>query len=386
MNGKKLQVLYISSWYPNKLKPLLGIFIQRHAQALINECDIASLYVYADETESIEETEEDGVHTVRVAYKRVKSSIPVLSSFMKLKRYNNAWKKALDHYYKKKGKPDIVNLNVIIPAANMAMYIKRKWNVPYIITEHWTGYFPEDGRYRGFLMKRVTEKAVKSASAVVTVSYDLKSQMLKVGLNNEYHVISNVVDTEVFNVLKSKAKTDKIRFVHVSALDNAQKNISGIINVFKRIHASFPNTELTIVGDGTEKNWLEELGKSAGAVHFVGQKEKGELAGILQNSDAFVLFSNYETQAIVLLEALCCGIPVIATRAGGISEYVNEQNGILIDSKNEEQLFEAMSLIVKNRDKFSSPEDIRATVADKVNAKAIARQFMEVYNKVLNTR
>ncbi|HXP49307.1 MAG TPA: glycosyltransferase family 4 protein, partial [Bacteroidia bacterium] len=226
----------------------------------------------------------------------------------------------------------------------------------------------------------------KSASAVVTVSNDLKNQMLKVGLNNDYHVISNVVDTEVFNVLKSKTKTGKIKFVHVSALDNAQKNISGIINVFRRIHNVFPNTELTIVGDGTEKNRLEELGKSAGAVHFVGKKEKGELAEILQNSDAFVLFSNYETQAIVLLEALCCGIPVIATRAGGISEYVNERNGILIDAKNEEQLFEAMSIIVTNRDKFNSPEDIRASVADKVNAKAIAKQFVEVYNKVLNTR
>jgi glycosyltransferase involved in cell wall biosynthesis len=386
MNGKKLHVLYISSWYPNKVRPLLGIFIKRHAQALVNECDIASLYAYADETESINEAIEDGVYTVRVAYKKVKSSIPVLSSFMKLKRYNDAWKKAITLYVEKKGKPDIVNLNVIIPAANVAMYIKRKWNVPYVITEHWTGYFPEDGRYRGFLMKRITEKAVKNASAVVTVSNDLKNQMLKVGLDNDYHIISNVVDTEIFNVLKSKVRTDKIKFVHVSALDNAQKNISGIINVFKRIHSAFPNTELTIVGDGTERNWLEELGKSSGAIHFVGQKEKGELAEILQSSDAFVLFSNYETQAIVLLEALCCGIPVIATKAGGISEYVNGRNGILIDAKNEEQLFEAMSMIVKNRDKFNSPEDIRASVADKVNAKAIAKQFIEVYNKVLNTR
>src|ERR1700739_3244324 len=243
MNGKKLQVLYISSWYPNKAKPLLGVFIKRHAQALVNECDIASLYVYADESEGIEETEEDGVYTVRVVYKKVKNSIPVFSSFMKLKRYNDAWKKAIAFYIEKKDRPDIVNLNVVIPAANVAMYIKRKWNIPYIITEHWTDYFPEDGRYKGFLMKRITEKAVKSASAVVTVSNDLKNQMLKVGLNNDYHVISNVVDTEVFNVLKSKTKTGKIKFVHVSALDNAQKNISGIINVFRRIHNVFPNTE-----------------------------------------------------------------------------------------------------------------------------------------------
>ncbi|HWY98970.1 MAG TPA: glycosyltransferase [Bacteroidia bacterium] len=387
MNGKKLQVLYVSSWYPNKVKPLLGIFVKRHAMALADVCNMGALYVYADDSEGIEETDEDGIYTIRVSYKKLNSSIPIISDLLKLKRYNDSWEKAIAIYEQKKGRPDIVNLNAIIPAYSAALYIKRKWNVPYVITEHWTGYFPEDGRYKGFLMKFITQKAIKNASAVITVSHDLKAQMLKVGLQNNYNVISNIVDTEVFNITESKDKTDKISFIHVSALDDMQKNISGIIRAFQKLHSAFPNTELIIVGNGADKASLEGLSKSLGlsdSVYFVGQKEQNDLVELLQKADAFVLFSNYETQAVVLLEALCCGTPVIATRAGGISEYVNDKNGILIDTKNEEQLYDAMASIVKNTDRFGDVADIRASVVNKVNAKTIAGQFVEVYNKVLN--
>ncbi len=387
MNGKKLQVLYVSSWYPNKVRPLLGIFVKRHAAALAEVCYMAALYVYADDNECVEEADEDGIYTLRISYKKINSSIPIISDLLKLKRYNDSWKKAIAIYEQKKGRPDIVNLNAIIPAYSAALYIKRKWKVPYVITEHWTGYFPEDGRYRGFLMKFITKKSVKNASAVITVSHDLKAQMLKVGLQNTYHVISNIVDTEVFNIPKSKDKTAKISFIHVSALDDMQKNISGILRVFQKLHNAFPDTELTIVGNGADRARLEVLSKSSGlsdSVHFVGQKEQNDLVELLQRADAFVLFSNYETQAVVLLEALCCGTPVIATRAGGISEYVNDKNGILIDAKNEEQLYDAMASIVKNRDRFGDAADIRTSVVNKVNAKTIAGQFLEVYNKVLN--
>ncbi len=368
---------------------MLGIFVKRHAMAVAEVADVASLFVYPGDQDGIEETEENGVYTIKLTYKRVKNSIPVISAIMKLKKYNDAWLKAVNLYEKKRGRPDIVNLNVIVPAGNVAMYLKRKWNVPYIITEHWTGYFPEDGRYKGTLIKTLTQRAVQSASAVVTVSNDLKNQMLKCGLNNDYTVISNVVDTDIFTINKTKVADGKIRFIHVSSLDDAQKNVSGIIKVFKKFHGTHPDSELTIVGNGDEKAKLEGLNKSLGlvdAVHFVGAKTQNELVGLLQNATAFVLFSNYETQAIVLLEALCCGIPVIATKAGGISEYVNEKNGILIDVKSEDQLFNAMEVVANDKSRFGNAEDIRASVVHKVNAKSIANQFLDVYNKVLNRR
>jgi len=391
MNEKRLQVLFISSWYPFKERPLLGVFVKRHAVALAKVCDVSALYVYGDDEDSLEEVTEDGVFTMRLGYRRVKNKTLLVKAVGNVYRYISAWKKLARLYVEKKGAPDIVNLNVIIPAAKVARYIKNKWGVPYVISEHWTGYFPEDGRYKGLWRTSMAQRAVKNASAVITVSNDLKNQMIKAGLNNEYHVISNIVDTETFNISLVKQKGEKVRFVHVSALDDKQKNIVGMINVCKRVHSEFPNIELTVVGElePETKEQIEEIGKSSGwgdFVHFVGRKVEKELVELLQNSDAFILFSNYETQAVVLLESICCGTPVIATRTGGVGEYVNDKNGILIEPKNEEQLYNAMVSMVKNRDKFGAPTAIRETVINMVSADSIAKQYLEIYNKVLGRK
>lgn len=388
MNGKRLQVLYINSWYPNKLHPLLGVFVKRHAVAVSALAEVACLSVYADEQDSVEEVVEDGIYTIRVGYKRVKNVIPGISSILKLKKYNDAWLKAITLYEKNKGRPDIVNLNVPIRAGNVAIYIKRKWNVPYVLTEHWTGYFPEDGRYKGPLIKALTRRVVKNASAVITVSNDLKTQMLSLGLANDYTVISNVVDTNTF-VLGKPSGDGKLRFIHVSSLDDTQKNVSGILRAFANFYKTSPDAELTIVGNGEDRTKLEALSTSLGiskSVHFVGAKIQNELVQLLQQSTAFVLFSNYETQAIVLLEALCCGIPVIATKAGGIGEYVHSGNGLLITRGDEAGLTEAMLTVASGNARFDFPEAIRASVVDKVNSGTIAKQFIDVYNKVLNKR
>ena len=387
MNGKRLQVLFISSWYPNKVRPLLGIFVERHAKAIGQLCDVSSVYVYASDIPSIEEGEKDGIYSISIGYKKVTNDFPLFSQFLKIKRYIGAYKKAASIYKEKKGKPDIVNLNVIFYAGVIAMYLKRKWKVPYVITEHWTGYFPEDGRYKGMFMKFLAKKTVKNASAIITVSKVLKNKMLEVRLNNEYHVISNVVDTQLFNVPTQKIRKDTISFIHISSLDDAQKNASGIIRAFQKLHNSFPNTILTIVGDGTGKAKLVELCKSLGldeVIHFAGQKTGVELTGLLQQSDAFVLFSNYENLPCVMLEALSCGIPIIGTRVGDVADYINPFTGILIEPRNEQQLVDAMTVIVKDRNRFSDAMKIRASVVDKVNSETIAKQFVDVYNKVLN--
>ncbi|HTB07977.1 MAG TPA: glycosyltransferase [Bacteroidia bacterium] len=386
MNGNRLQVLFISSWYPNKIRPLLGIFVKRHALAVAELCDVAVIYAYATDSPSIEENIEEDIYTIRVGYRKIANGIPVISQFLKFRAYIKAYKKAALFYKEKKGVPDIVNLNVVFPAGMIATYLKKIWNVPYIVTEHWTGYFPEDGRYKGAVMKYFTRKTIKNASAVVTVSYSLKNRMREVGLKNDYHVISNVVDTRLFNLPETRSKNDNFNFIHVSSLDDDQKNVSGIVRVFAQVYQNEPKARLTIIGEGEAKGKLMELAKSLkldNCVDLVGQKTGSELTAIFQNADAFILFSNYENLPCVMLETLCCGVPVIGTRVGDIPKYINSSNGILVDSHNEKQLSIAMEELIRKRDKYN-PSDIRASVVVKVNSDVIANQFLSVYNKVLN--
>ncbi|MGP8217634.1 MAG: glycosyltransferase [Bacteroidia bacterium] len=386
MSEKRLRVLFVSSWYPNRVRPLLGVFIKRHAQAVAKKCDTSVIYICADEEESIEESNEEGIFTVRVYYKRVRMKIPILAQLIKMSRYFSAWSKAIAVYSGKAGKPDIINSNIVFPVSLMALKLSRKWNIPYIITEHWTGYFPEDGHYKGFLLKMLTRKAVRHASSIVTDSDALMKRMQEIGLVSRYYSIPNVVDTTAFNIAATKKHTGNFNFVHVSVLDEEQKNAPGILRAFASLYEKEPSATLTIVGENPERSNLKELAKSMkinNAVHFAGRKTGDDLVKIFQDAGAFVLFSNYENLPCVMLEALCCGIPVIGTRVGDIAKYLTPSNGILVDPHNEKQLLAAMVNIIQNRSKYNPPE-IRASVAGKVNSEVIANQFSDIYNKVLN--
>jgi len=365
---------------------MLGIFVKRQAAALSKECTVSAIYVGADDTESSEENIEDDVYTIRFYYKRVNSSIPIYSSLVRFRRYIRAWNKALNLFMQKRGKPDIINSAIVFPVSIIAKRLKKKWKIPYVISEHWTGYLPEDGRYKGFTMKRLAKTAVRKASAVITDSARLKNRMQELGLLNQYYSIPNIVDTNLFNIANTNGSTDSINFIHISSFDDEQKNVSGIIRTFARVRLSHPNTSLTLVGDGNMKSTLQKLSHSLnleGAITFTGLKAGSELVRLIQQANAFVLFSNYENMPCVMLETMACGIPVIGTKTGDVPEVINSKNGILIDARNEDQLEEAMVTIIKNRGNFN-PLTIRSEVVNKVSPDEIAKQFLAVYNKILS--
>jgi glycosyltransferase involved in cell wall biosynthesis len=83
-------------------------------------------------------------------------------------------------------------------------------------------------------------------------------------------------------------------------------------------------------------------------IKFTGEISYDKVGEIVRSASVFITFSNYENQPCSILEALCCGVPVIATKVGGIPEIINSQNGILIEPKNELQLFRAIEKIWKN--------------------------------------
>lgn len=369
MQDKKRNILFISSWYPHAHKPLNGIFVKRHAEACVMKGDVTVIFICSGEVDLLEESVEDGIYTIRGYYKSSRlKAVKLLRCFL-------LWRKAFLRYKKKKGKPSVMHINVVYPVAVAGLLLHFIYHIPYIITEHWTGYFPEDGRYKGVLMKTVTRMAVARASAVVTVSEKLSKMMQSLRLKNKYFVIPNVVDTEQFTTESSIDKQNSgVQFIHISSLDDAQKNVSGIIRTFEKFHAAYPGSKLTIAGKG------ESFAKQPG-VDMAGEKTGSALAKLLSSADALILFSNYENLPCVMLESFCCGVPVIATRVGDIPNYINETNGILIKPGNETQLLEAMQQMTEKKSMYNA-EKIRRQMAGEVSKEAVAKKFMEVYNTI----
>lgn len=386
---KKLHVLFFSSWYPNHKNPLLGIFVKRHAQAVALFHQVTILHTVADEAMKvgefrIEKNETQNLNQVIVHYGRnanLKGWRKSFTNFKLLKKhYQFGAQKVLEWY----GKPDIAHLNIPWPIGSIALNICKKWKIPMAVTEHWTGYHPADGRYKGFVMKRMTNKVIRKAAFVAPVSEQLMKAMQSHGLKGKYQVIGNVVDTELFKPAPVKPET--LKLLHVSVLDDAQKNVTGLLRAFKKVHQKFPNLELVIVGGGPDESAIKrlsnELGLTFRGVSFTGRLEGQALANVYANASALILNSRYENQPVVMLEALSCGIPVIAPAIGGIPEVINDANGILFESNDDSQTEKGIVQWLENQSKYNS-DDIRREAIQKFSYKAIGKQLSDLYLNAL---
>jgi glycosyltransferase involved in cell wall biosynthesis len=98
----------------------------------------------------------------------------------------------------------------------------------------------------------------------------------------------------------------------------------------------------------------------------------------MQQAHAFVLFSNHENFPCVVVEALCCGLPVITSIVGGVAEAINTENGILITKEDQEQLTNAMLHMIENYKHYNRAEIAKAA-AEKYSYATIAKQFVQLY-------
>jgi glycosyltransferase involved in cell wall biosynthesis len=283
------------------------------------------------------------------------------------------------------GKPDIIHLNVPWPLGNVARWLSKENQIPFIVTEHWTGYHPEDGRYKGRLLKAVTRKALAEAKLILPVSEDLQTAMQSHKLNGNYQVVYNVVDTDVFK--PSADKPEKTRFLHVSALDDKQKNVSGLLRAFAAAKKKEPSIELIIVGHGNDESAIRrlsnELSLTTRGVEFHGFKADEDLAKEFQQASAMILNSRFENQPVVMLEAFACGVPVIAPQTGGIGEILNNERGILFKANDHEALVTAILQFHAQKNTYNAGK-IREFAIKNFSQTVISEKLDQLYRRVLS--
>ena len=115
-----------------------------------------------------------------------------------------------------------------------------------------------------------------------------------------------------------------------------------------------------------------------GIVKFTGEIPYSEVAKIVRTATIYVSFSNYENQPCSILEALCCGVPVLATRVGGIPEIINSKNGLLVDAQNEKQLLQAMITLMERSLDYNR-EEIAAEAESKFSFESVGKQLYSLY-------
>ena len=351
-----MKILFLPSWYPHRYNFTAGIFVQRHAECVAQHTTnkVAVLYVFnkqdADRIDfEVVDAIINEVSTFTVYYHPVKFYFPLLTQIQRYLKWKKAYAIGWNHLHKKFGMPDGLHVQVILKAGIIALQLKKKFHLPFIITEHWSGYDRKVGTYKSWFQKYFTKKIVKDAEVIAPINQNIIHHMLNHNLKAEYTVVTNVVDTDLFKPIVHQNKV--CRFVHVSNF-KSEKNTVGILHAIKKLSLIRNDFEVIIAGGRT---YFEETKQVYDSLKFDGQQVKlvgkllpTEVSNLIANGDVFLLFSHYEGLPCSIVEAWACGIPVLSSDVGGISEYLDESNGRLVTAGNENELVQAMSWMIDN--------------------------------------
>lgn len=279
------------------------------------------------------EKTEEGACIIRVPCRRKnkeKSSFAEMFSYLL-----SAWKKA--DALLKRNKYDICLVFFGIPSGPLALHLKKKYRLPYVV-RFGGGDIPGAQKRFKYLYKilaPVIRKIWKNASHLIANSEGLKGRALAFESRYAVDIIENGVDNRFFAPADRGKETDRITILFVSRLIEG-KGLQYLIPELSRIRecvyqSTGREIELVIVGDGPYRAALEELTAKmevCGLVRFEGRKDKEQVRQYYQAADIFVLPSLSEGMPNVVLEAMASGLPIVMTPCEGSKELVTD-NGII---------------------------------------------------------
>jgi L-malate glycosyltransferase len=380
---KKIKVLFLARWYPNKDSQMDGIFIKRHAQAVSLFCDVCVLYIHYGEKKqktTIEYSIEDGIKTIRVYPK----SMQLRSGFFKNFNFLINSYQGMKIVRKEFGRPDIVHVNVTLPMGILALLLDIFKGTPYVITEHFSEFTKQTKQIKkSFILYIIFKRSRK----IMPVSKVLEQSLKNFYPTEKIVVIPNTIDTHIFYPESSIDNRLKKRILFVSRLMDEIKNISGVIEAIYEISKSRDDFILNIIGDGPDRIYLESLATHLGLnntfIMFQGSIANSEIAKNMRKSDFLIINSNYETFSVVCLEALASGIPVISTRCGGPEEFINKDVGILIKKEDQTELLHAINYMLDNSKNYDL-KVLHEYVKNKYGFYEIGKQIFQIYLKIIN--
>lgn len=346
-----MKVLFLTPWYPSEKDAMLGLFVQKHVEAVRAQ----------------------GVD-VRVIFSQ---------------EWCDTWRqwRALQ---REGWMPDIVQLSVIQKQGLLALYLKKRYHIPYVIIEHWTGYLPENNCVKPHsLHTRFMKLICRNAEAVMPVSNHLAKAMQALGFKaKRWEKINNVVDDFFWTTDTSRSPRspkEPIQLLHISCVDEAHKNIKGILRAVKTLGEERQDLELSLVGISTDYDEVKKYGESLqipqNRIHWRGELTPRQVSDEFDKADIFVLNSNYENAPVVISESIVKGVPIVSTNVGGIPEMMDSHCGILIEPDNDTQLVEALRTMLDHYQEYD--RKVIRLLGDQYSSSQVGKQLKELYDSCL---
>ena len=385
-----MKIFIIARGYPSKKDPIWGCFEKDQAEALRNlghQVTILSVdtrFRFFKRTFGLQHFVDNNIAVYNMFI------IPSLLLFFlpeKIKAKFYSWLLLLTfkNAIQNQGIPDILYAHYL-DIMNWTIMLKKTYNIPIVGIEHWSALNirPIPNRIR-----HLVANTYPFVDRLIAVSTPLKQSILdfKISISRPISIVHNMVGKE-FSFLPLQKNSHPLTFISTGRLVYG-KGYDLFITALHNIEDKLPKDWIAIIiGGGKLKDKLQKQINAFNLqnhIYLVGTKNKTEIVHLLQHSDIFVFPSRGENFSVAILEALACGLPVIASICGGVRECINEKNGLLFPVDDSAKLAQAILRMVQNIDNYNREaiaEDCQAHFSPEV----IATQLTQIFEDTIKNK
>lgn len=286
---------------------------------------------------------------------------------------------------------DLIHSHTLISSYEY-LYLKDIFRIPIITTFH--GFEPKNSKT---LAIEKTQLVLRKTDAFIVNTCFAQKQLTDMGCQKDkIHIIPQGTNTIDFPYKSRKiSKKQPIIILSVGRL-SIEKGFHVAINAMAKVVKHFPDIKYHIIGSGPEETNLSKLINRLGlqkTVKIYGAVSTENLLTHYSSAHMFILpsidfrdGSHTETQGVVLQEAQSSGIPIIASKTGGIPEVIkNGETGLLFDEENDAQLAQLIESLINDKDLYQNLSiQARKDVEDNYSIDVVGARLMDVYKNTLS--
>lgn len=284
-------------------------------------------------------------------------------------------------------KPDIIHGQMIFPNGFLAVILGWLLKKPSITYVRGSDIYTRSGLFK----KTIGRFVLKRSNRVIALTNDMKKEILKIVDRKDVIVVPNGIEISKFNLNRDNCRRElniqenKKIILFVGRLIEI-KGVEYLIRAMKEILKDIPDAKLMIIGDGENEKNLKNLSVNLGVeekIDFIGKVPNDKIPVYMKAADVFVLPSLSEGFPVTLLEAMAAGLPILATKVGGIPEIIkDEENGFLVQPANSSDIAKKVIDLLADKEKMEIMKQNNKEKAKNYDWDAIVKQLVTIYHDI----